>query len=522
MREVNTLLSDPQKIAAEIERVQAESSASKLDLGLKNRLKELKMMQDVALKKQRQAALLKGESAPSLKDLKTASLAPAAPAPALMQYRPQDSVYFHPTHNPSGAPPRGAIPMYKAPGSSNSALPRTFPPRSTSAPMAPVMNMGGVNGVPLPPPRMPAMGGMNGVPPPPPRLTAIGHIPPAGAVPAAAPCFTFPHPPQQRPPRAPLRSEKQPTAEYDPMDPAGEAYNERERQADAKKQRSLGQQKLLIEQTQKQSSDPSPQFSYKVDSDAALNMHPHSSQPTFTGSDSNKEKVDEEEEEEVDDEEEEGDKGEEVSPAAHCFASFAMPMLSMEQLMARRTLIADDAAGPAEVPPRRAGRKRARERLPRTKKAPVISALAGYGSGSDDDGNGSVDETDDNDDSGNDEDESDEGLQGGNNDDDDDDDEEDEEDDDDDDEEEEEPVPAAPAHPSQTFKQLGPRVVAVDAALTAFKPSALRLKRPPPALSGGPPVKQTRAASPTPGPAPAPAADDALNDFMAEINALQQ
>jgi WW domain binding protein 11 len=53
VRSVQELLSDPNKIEEEIQKAQKESDASALDKGLKDRIKELKMMKSVALTKQK-------------------------------------------------------------------------------------------------------------------------------------------------------------------------------------------------------------------------------------------------------------------------------------------------------------------------------------------------------------------------------------------------------------------------------------------------------------------------------------
>ena len=53
VRSVQELLSDPNKIEEEIQKAQKASDASQLDKGLKDRIKELKMMKGVAMTKQK-------------------------------------------------------------------------------------------------------------------------------------------------------------------------------------------------------------------------------------------------------------------------------------------------------------------------------------------------------------------------------------------------------------------------------------------------------------------------------------
>ncbi len=155
VNEVRGLLNDPRKIDEEIEKVQKQSDEFKLDKSLKNRLLELKHMKTVALKKQ-QILIASGKR--SADSFETEQNPPrvqssALPSPVPLVRRPEESVYYHPLYNQSGAPPPGQPVMYKPLG----ALPQPTHPTTPSI------------GIP-PPPRVvggPVQGSYT-LPPPPP------------------------------------------------------------------------------------------------------------------------------------------------------------------------------------------------------------------------------------------------------------------------------------------------------------------------------------------------------------------
>lgn len=112
---------------------------------------------------------------------------------AVVEQRPENSVYFHPVHNPTGAPPPGQPQLYVA-------KPSQQQPSTPSSNLNAVV-IGGQNGIPLPPPRPPpfpgslppyvapphnsmippppypypvpfSFGGVSAIPPPPPSQSA--------------------------------------------------------------------------------------------------------------------------------------------------------------------------------------------------------------------------------------------------------------------------------------------------------------------------------------------------------------
>ena len=148
LKEVRGLLNDPDKVDAEMARVAKELQGNLANKTLKDRLKELQRMKEVALMKRKREDLLR----------RPENITGQAPEPS---QRPEESIYFHPQFNPTGAPP---------------------PPITTPLPVF------GLPGVPPPPPGPPSgwlygqrtipMGGVGGVPPPPSRAASALSRPP--------------------------------------------------------------------------------------------------------------------------------------------------------------------------------------------------------------------------------------------------------------------------------------------------------------------------------------------------------
>ena len=193
-----TLLNDPNKIDEEIEKTQRLSEENLLDKSLKDRIRELKMMKTVALKKKLVDAasgkikLDQPEGASHYKEKISSSNhrseeksrnehppihASSAPASVVVARIPENSVYYHPVHNPLGTPPPGQPELYI------SKPPATAPRPPVPAQPAQQLVIGGQNGIPLPPPRPSPQSLFQGQyiapqsslsappPPPPPRLS---------------------------------------------------------------------------------------------------------------------------------------------------------------------------------------------------------------------------------------------------------------------------------------------------------------------------------------------------------------
>jgi hypothetical protein len=189
VREVHEMLNDPRKIDAEIAKVQKESNDNKLDKTLKDRIKELQRMKEVAQRKQlilvAQGKITKEEadsrlnpsiyqSNPGLSDIHASS----KPQPVSNQHTKaasRISTEGLPTYSRGDTVPlASSIPvptsvMMPYPPALTPQLPMHQVPRGL--PIA-GLAMGGVGGIPLPPPR--PMGGQ----PPPPTASRSGVMPP--------------------------------------------------------------------------------------------------------------------------------------------------------------------------------------------------------------------------------------------------------------------------------------------------------------------------------------------------------
>lgn len=156
VKEVRVLLGDPDKVDAEIAKVTKELQGNLANKTLKDRLGELQRMKEVALMKRRREDMLKKPD-----PIPSSSLDPTR--------RPEESLYYHPQFNPTGAPPPGQRPQYRPsphalavtpPVPSHPGIPPPPPVRVTAG--APPQNsyfrphnipLGGVGGIPPPPPR---------------------------------------------------------------------------------------------------------------------------------------------------------------------------------------------------------------------------------------------------------------------------------------------------------------------------------------------------------------------------------
>ena len=157
--EVRHLINDPERIDEEIAKVQRQSDENLLDKSLKDRIKELKLMKSVALKKQvidANLGIVKSDNNVNSKtvarerenssNLSSSGQFYSAPTD-IIERKPENSIYFHPIHNPSGRPPPGQQAAY---------ISRSKPTDISANPTPPSLQIGGTNGIPLPPPRPPA------------------------------------------------------------------------------------------------------------------------------------------------------------------------------------------------------------------------------------------------------------------------------------------------------------------------------------------------------------------------------
>lgn len=225
VREVGILKKDPDAIKDQIDKLEKMKADGALDKARKHKKRQLEDTYNLVVKKRKEyedKMKEKGEQPVMFSHLGPPKRRPAADEEDRAKNpMPEDSVYYHPTLNPSGAPPPGKPPMYKSsigpriplPSSSGAgpsssmteseeAGPSTMPPPPPPPPLPASSELADPSAPlplppPPPPPPMPAGdAAAPGLPPPPP--------PPPGAPPRepVVPGHTLlppPPPPPQRP-----------------------------------------------------------------------------------------------------------------------------------------------------------------------------------------------------------------------------------------------------------------------------------------------------------------------------------
>ncbi|CAL9051438.1 protein EARLY FLOWERING 5-like isoform X1 [Musa acuminata AAA Group] len=211
VREVGILKKDPEAIREQIEKLEKMKADGALDKARKHKKRQLEDTLNLVLKKRKEyeeKMREKGEAPVMFSHLGPPRRRTNAEEEERVRHpKPEDSVYYHPTLNPTGAPPPGKPPMYKS-----SIGPRIPLPASSSVPPPP----------PPPPPPLPSVDELTSrddttippsvpLPPPPPaQLKAVDNLsaslpppPPPGPLPKEpAPASTLlptPPPPPQQP-----------------------------------------------------------------------------------------------------------------------------------------------------------------------------------------------------------------------------------------------------------------------------------------------------------------------------------
>ncbi|CAN4100454.1 unnamed protein product [Withania somnifera] len=230
VREVGILKKDPEQLKEQIEKLEVMKAEGALDKARKHKKRQLEDTLNLVLKKRKEyeeKIKEKGEEPVMFSHLGPPRRRTAAEEEERVKHpKPEDSVYYHPTLNPSGAPPPGKPPMFKssigpriplsaASSSKSDAEDGTLsvlPPPPPPPPLPPAGDADSVDGsaVPaslsLPPP--PPM-------PPKPAMTDIGAslpLPPLPPPPPGPPPNeqVFGHPPLLPPPPRPLHQSAQP------------------------------------------------------------------------------------------------------------------------------------------------------------------------------------------------------------------------------------------------------------------------------------------------------------------------
>ncbi|KAJ7945954.1 WW domain-binding protein 11 [Quillaja saponaria] len=238
VREVGILKKDPEQLKKQIDNLEMMKADGALDKARKHKKRQLQDTLNLVLKKRREyedKVKEKGEAPVMFSHLgPPQSRTTAEEEERVMHPKPEDSVYYHPTLNPTGAPPPGKPPMFKSsigpriPLSAASSSKTEsedgvldVPPPPPPPPLPPVLDTGNggdgsvVQSLPLPPP--PPM-------PPKPATTNLSMSLPSPPLPPTPP---GPPPKEQvasrpiPPPPPPLQQSSQPA-------PPGTSGGERE------------------------------------------------------------------------------------------------------------------------------------------------------------------------------------------------------------------------------------------------------------------------------------------------------
>ncbi|XVF50209.1 hypothetical protein PTKIN_Ptkin04bG0077800 [Pterospermum kingtungense] len=118
VREVGILKKDPQAITEQIEKLEMMKAEGALDKARKHKKRQLEDTLNLVLKKRREyedKMKEKGETPVMFSHLGPPQRRTAAEEEERAKHpKPEDSIYYHPTLNPTGAPPPGKPPMYKS------------------------------------------------------------------------------------------------------------------------------------------------------------------------------------------------------------------------------------------------------------------------------------------------------------------------------------------------------------------------------------------------------------------------
>uniref|UniRef100_A0A803ME06 Wbp11/ELF5/Saf1 N-terminal domain-containing protein n=1 Tax=Chenopodium quinoa TaxID=63459 RepID=A0A803ME06_CHEQI len=175
VREVGLLKKDPDQIKDQIQKLEMMKAEGALDKARKHKKRQLEDTLNLVMKKRKEyeeKMKEKGEDPVMFSHLGPVQRRTSAEEEERAKHpQPEDSVYYHPTLNPTGAPPPGKPPMYKS--SIGPRIPLSEASSSNGA--ASSVDLDGVElPAPPPPPPLPNMGDPDdtdipsSLPPPPP------------------------------------------------------------------------------------------------------------------------------------------------------------------------------------------------------------------------------------------------------------------------------------------------------------------------------------------------------------------
>lgn len=212
VREVGILKKDPETLREQIDKLEMMKADGALDKARKHKKRQLEDTLNLVLKKRREyedKMKEKGEAPVMFSHLGPPRRRTSAEEEERVKHpKPEDSVYYHPTLNPTGAPPPGKPPMFKS--SIGPRIPLSAASSSDAASTSNAELENGALAVPPPPPPPPLpntddldSGDASDVPaslplPPPPPM------PPKSADLGAS----LPHPPLPPPPPGPPPKDK--------------------------------------------------------------------------------------------------------------------------------------------------------------------------------------------------------------------------------------------------------------------------------------------------------------------------
>ncbi|XP_050223766.1 protein EARLY FLOWERING 5 [Mercurialis annua] len=187
VREVGILKKDPDVLKDQIDKLEMMKADGALDKARKHKKRQLEDTLNLVMKKRREyedKMKEKGETPVMFSHLGPPRRRTSAEEEERAKHlKPEDSVYFHPTLNPTGAPPPGKPPMYKS--SIGPRIPLSAAGSSGGA--ASSSGMESEDALTMPPPP----------PPPPPPFPDSNNMEPGGdtVIPASLPLPPLPPPP---------------------------------------------------------------------------------------------------------------------------------------------------------------------------------------------------------------------------------------------------------------------------------------------------------------------------------------
>ncbi|KAJ7956320.1 WW domain-binding protein 11 [Quillaja saponaria] len=185
VREVGILKKDPEQLKKQIENLEMMKADGALDKSRKHKKRQLQDTLNLVMKKRREyedKMKEKGEAPVMFSHLGPPRRRTTAEEEEMVKHpKPEDSVYYHPTLNPTGAPPPGKPPMFK------SSIGPRIPLSDASSSAESSSMMESEDGVLVVPP-----------PPPPPPLPDTGNSGDGSLIPVSLPL----PPPPPMPPNA--------------------------------------------------------------------------------------------------------------------------------------------------------------------------------------------------------------------------------------------------------------------------------------------------------------------------------